>query len=145
MQKREKLFPLNNALKSIALKNTPKLFRVILPVHNIEAAAKFYAGLLGLKGTRVSGGRHYFDCGGTLLACYDARADGDTQSFRSNPEHVYFSVDALEEVFERAKQLPVHALDPAIETRPWGERSFYGTDPFGNRLCFVEADTAFTG
>ena len=31
-----------------------------------------------------------------------------------------------------------------IETQPWGERSFYCTDPFGNKLCFVAADTLFT-
>ena len=27
----------------------------------------------------------------------------------------------------------------------WGERSFYVRDPFGNPLCFVDADTLFTG
>jgi len=32
-----------------------------------------------------------------------------------------------------------------IETQPWGERSFYCTDPFGNKLCFVEEGTTFTG
>ena len=30
-------------------------------------------------------------------------------------------------------------------TRPWGERSFYLRDPFGNPLCFVDAATLFTG
>jgi len=29
--------------------------------------------------------------------------------------------------------------------RPWGERSFYAHDPFGNPLCFVDATTIFTG
>src|SRR5262249_9172362 len=46
----------------------PKLFRVILPVSNIETAAKFYALILGLPGERVSPGRHYFNCDGTILA-----------------------------------------------------------------------------
>jgi uncharacterized glyoxalase superfamily protein PhnB len=31
-----------------------------------------------------------------------------------------------------------------IETQPWGERSFYCKDPFGNKLCFVAADTLVT-
>jgi hypothetical protein len=57
----------------------PHLFRVILPVSDIEAAASFYARLLEMPGTRVSSGRHYFDCGGTILACYDALADGDSE------------------------------------------------------------------
>jgi hypothetical protein len=32
-----------------------------------------------------------------------------------------------------------------IGVRPWGERSFYATDPFGNLLCFVDGETLFTG
>jgi hypothetical protein len=32
-----------------------------------------------------------------------------------------------------------------VVKRPWGERSFYAVDPFGNRLCFVAGDTVFTG
>ena len=37
--------------------------------------------------------------------------------------------------------------DPAgkIAERPWGERSFYVEDPFGNKLCFVDRATMFTG
>ena len=32
-----------------------------------------------------------------------------------------------------------------IAVRPWGERSFYLSDPFGNPLRFVDAATLFTG
>ena len=32
-----------------------------------------------------------------------------------------------------------------IVTRPWGERSFYADDPFGNGLCVVDERTLFTG
>lgn len=31
-----------------------------------------------------------------------------------------------------------------IARRPWGERSFYMHDPFGNPLCFVDEKTTFT-
>jgi len=82
---------------------TPRLFRVILPVADIDAAASFYARLLGLTGSRVSGGRHYFDCGGTILACYDALADGDPEQVGPNPHYVYFSVDDLEATYARAR------------------------------------------
>jgi hypothetical protein len=36
--------------------------------------------------------------------------------------------------------------EPASEVRkrPWGERSFYVTDPWGNELCFVEEGTLYT-
>ena len=32
-----------------------------------------------------------------------------------------------------------------IARRPWGERSFYLREPFGNPLCFVDSATLFTG
>jgi hypothetical protein len=28
--------------------------------------------------------------------------------------------------------------------RPWGEKSFYVVDPWGNDLCFVEDGTLYT-
>jgi len=44
-----------------------RLFRVIMPVTDIEASARFYSALFDQPGFRVSGGRHYFDCGGVIL------------------------------------------------------------------------------
>ena len=123
----------------------PRLFRVILPVSDIDAAAGFYAAILGVPGTRVSRGRHYFDCGGTILACFDPRADGDDFDARPNPDHVYFAVDDLAATFAAARAAGCRALDAAVATRPWGERSFYAQDPFANPVCFVQRGTEFTG
>jgi uncharacterized glyoxalase superfamily protein PhnB len=41
----------------------------------------------------------------------------------------------------------VPGVDPLgqIADRPWGERSFYVADPFGNPVCFVSRETVFTG
>ena len=120
-----------------------RLYRVILPVSDIERAAQFYAALLDASGSRVSPGRHYFGCGGVILACFDPRADGDPWDASPNPDHVYFSVTDLEGTLRSARDAGAVILRP-IETQPWGERSFYCTDPFGNKLCFVAADTLFT-
>lgn len=122
-----------------------KLFRVILPVSRIEEASAFYARALGIPGERVSDGRHYFQCGGTILACFSPREDGDAIDLPANPEHVYFSVPDLEAVYQRLSQAGCRRLDDAIRKRPWGERSFYAEDPFGNPLCFVDELTVFTG
>src|SRR3954465_9402829 len=48
--------------------NAPRLFRVIVPVSDLETAAGFYSRLLGLEGRSVGGGRQYFDCGPVILA-----------------------------------------------------------------------------
>jgi len=122
-----------------------KLFRVILPVPDIEAAARFYSALFEQPGQRVSPGRHYFDCDGVVLACFDPRADGDLFDARPNPDHLYFAVENIEAFFARARQLGFSEIDTQIKTWPWGERSFYAVDPFGNPLCFVDQQTIFTG
>ena len=127
---------------------------MILPVANIAQAVEFYGAILGQEGQRVSPGRHYFDCEGCVLACYDPVADGDVDGATSLPEPVYLAVDDIEDTFDRAKAAgAVFSADAIpgvgrlgeIEQRPWGERSFYATDPFGNPLCFVSRDSAFTG
>ena len=123
----------------------PRLFRVIVPVSSVEFAANFYSSILNSPGTRVSPGRHYFKCGEVILACFDPRADGDPWDATPNPDHIYFSVDDLEEYFRRVTaQAKASILEP-VRTQPWGERTFYCADPFGNKLCFVQADTVFTG
>jgi len=79
------------------------------------------------------------------MACFDPRADGDSWDAKPNPEYVYFAVDDLEEYFRRVSGQPSGKILRAVETQPWGERSFYCQDPFGNKLCFVEENTKFTG
>jgi catechol 2,3-dioxygenase-like lactoylglutathione lyase family enzyme len=125
-----------------------------MPVGDIDAGERFYSRVLGQRGTRVSPGRHYFDCEGTILACYDPTADGDGYEARPLPEPVYFAVDDLEAThaavrdaggtFSAAVVPDVGPLGE-IAVRPWGERSFYAGDPFGNPLCFVSRDSLFRG
>lgn len=125
-----------------------KLFRVIVPVGDIDAGAVFYGAVLHARGERVTSGRHYFDCGGTLLACLDAVADGDPEPLASNSGHVYLSTDEpLEDVRDRAARAGAMFDDERgeIGRQPWGERSFYARDPWGNPFCVVEADSEYLG
>ena len=134
--------------------STPyRLYRVVLPVNDLNAAVSFYAALLEQPGMRVSNGRHYFMCGGVILAIYDPRGDGDDRMPRPNFDHVYFAADDLEAVFARAQKVgglsTVMGDGPLpmgeIARRPWGERSFYMNDPFGNPICFVDAASLYKG
>lgn len=132
---------------------SPRLFRVIVPVDDLDTAARFYATLLEIPGMRVSAGRHYFMCGGVILALYDPRGDGDARTPRPNFDHVYFAVADLDAAYRRAQQaggLSTETGDGGlpmgeIARRPWGERSFYLKDPFGNPLCFVDEASVFKG
>ena len=129
------------------------LYRVILPVSDIDRAASFYAAVLGSPGTRVSPGRHYFDCEGTILACFDPDLE-DGYPARPNPEPIYFAVSDLRATFAacRAAGARFDEANPPgvgplgeIARRPWGEESFYATDPFGNPICFVARGSVFRG
>ena len=137
-------------MKATKKKNdVPKIFRLTLEVKNLDEAAAFYAKLLGDEGKRHPGSRHYFDCGGVILAVLDPTAGGLTPT--PNPKSLYFAVKDLEAVHARATAL--EALAPykvhgepagAIAQRPCGEKSFYVVDPWGNDLCFVEEGTLYT-
>jgi catechol 2,3-dioxygenase-like lactoylglutathione lyase family enzyme len=135
--------------KQTKKKDTPKIFRVTIEVANLDEAAAFYAKLLDQEGKRHPGARHYFDCGGVILAVLDPTKGGLTPT--PGPKSLYFAVRDLDAVHARAKELralapyKVHG-EPAGEPieRPWGERSFYVTDAWGNDLCFVEEGTLYT-
>lgn len=119
---------------------------------DIAEAERFYSVLFDQPGFRVSPGRHYYNCGGVIVAVYNPGADGDDTTVRANFEHVYFAVADLEAAFERAQRLGGLSAETGdgnlpmgqIARRPWGERSFYMHDPSGNPLCFVDEATLFT-
>jgi len=131
------------------MSHSPKLFRVTLEVADLERATQLYAALFGLDGQRYPGARHYFDCGGVIVAVLDVSRGGMPPT--PGPKSLYFAVDDVEIVHARAEQLGVLAPyqvhgEPAsaVITRPWGERSFYVVDPWGNDLCFCENGTLYT-
>ncbi|HWW61672.1 MAG TPA: VOC family protein, partial [Thermoanaerobaculia bacterium] len=126
--------------------DVPQFFRLNVEVGNLEQAAGFYAKLLGIEGRRQPGSRSYFECGPVTLQVLQV-AQPHTAA-----KALYFTVADLEAIFARAKELgclsqeSVHdAPGGGIVVRPWGERSFYALDPWGNPLCFVEQGTVYTG
>jgi predicted enzyme related to lactoylglutathione lyase len=135
----------------VATKETdiPQLFRINVEVADLAAAVSFYTRLLGVQGRPQRGARCYFDCGPVNLSVLDVSS---VRPPHTAAKALYFTVHDLEAAFERAKALgclaseEVHdAPGGGIVVRPWGERSFYATDPWGNPLCFVEEGTVYTG
>src|SRR5215471_3949722 len=129
----------------------PKMFRIALQVGDLDQAGAFYAQLLDDPGIPIPrGSRHYFNCGPVILALVDVAKGGEKP--QPTPDYIYFAVNDLAEIFERAKRLNCLANDRyhdqnagEILKRPWGEVSFYCEDPWGNGLCFVDETTLFTG
>jgi predicted enzyme related to lactoylglutathione lyase len=133
------------------MSNAPQLFRVILQVSDLDQAAEFYAKLFDNEGRRIPrAARHYFDCGAVILALVEPTGGGEKAKAIS--DYIYFSVSHLEKFYTRARDLGCLSTDDVhgasageIVRRPWGERSFYVDDPWGNGLCFVDENTLFTG
>jgi predicted enzyme related to lactoylglutathione lyase len=127
----------------------PTLFRVTVEVGDLEEAATFYARLFSTPGQRHPGARQYFQCGSVIVAVIDPTQGGIAPS--PGPKSLYFAVRDIDAVHQRAAELNALAPDavhgePAADVlrRPWGERSFYVVDPWGNDLCFVEEGTLYT-
>ena len=107
------------------------------------------ASCWGWTGNDIAARATYFDCGGVILAVLDVSQGGLTPT--PGPKSLFFAVDDVDSVHERAAALGVLAPyqvhgEPAGEVieRPWGERSFYVVDPWGNDLCFCQDGTLYT-
>jgi catechol 2,3-dioxygenase-like lactoylglutathione lyase family enzyme len=124
----------------------PRLFRLNIEVGDLDRATRFYEDLLGLPGRPQMGGRCYFAAGRVTLQVVEAAQP------QLAAKALYFAVADIAEVHRRAAALEclsddlVHG-EPAGQpvVRPWGERSFYAADPWGNPLCFVEDGTIYEG
>ena len=132
----------------------PPLYRIILQVDNLDRAEEFYGKLLGDHGRRIHGAsRHYIDCGPVILALVDVNGENiPGLQPKPLPDYIYFAVNDIEACYERARELQCLSTEDVhgdsagdLVTRPWGERSFYAHDPWGNGLCFVDESTLFTG
>ena len=137
------------AARNKAGNDVPQFFRLNIEVGDLNAAETFYTKLLGVKGRKQAGSRCYFDCGPVTLQVLDVSSVSQPHAAA---KALYFTVKNIEAAFERAKGLgclsreSVHdAPGGGIVVRPWGERSFYVEDPWGNPLCFVEEGTVYTG
>lgn len=132
----------------------PTLYRIILQVDNLDQAEEFYGKLLGDRGRRIPrASRHYIDCGPVILALVDVTGANTTElKPQPLPDYIYFTVPDVEAVHALARELNCLSTESFhgqgagnVVKRPWGERSFYALDPWGNGLCFVDEKTLFTG
>lgn len=110
--------------------------RVALAVDALEAAAAYYAALLGDAGDRVAPDEHAFQCGAVTLACVEAPGVAAGGALE-----VSFAVPDLRAAHKRAKAAGSAWVENRPRRRANGERAFHARDPFGHRLCFIDEAT----
>jgi catechol-2,3-dioxygenase len=129
------------------MSQTPSLFRINIEVGDLAEAQRFYGALLAQDGRPQMGRRVYFEAGGVTLQVVQPETPPHTAA-----KALYFLAEDLDAVHARAEALNCLSAEvvhgeagghPVV--RPWGERSFYADDPWGNPLCFVEAGTVYEG
>lgn len=122
-----------------------RLLETGLYAHDLGAAERFYAGVLGLDVIGKVDGRHvFFRCGDGVLLIFDPSATiaagGQVPPHgATGPGHVAFAATAQELESWRA-HLRSHGIAIEHEARwPGGSSSFYVRDPAGNSIEFAEA------
>jgi predicted enzyme related to lactoylglutathione lyase len=120
-----------------------RVFRVAVPASSVVESRAFYEQVLGVAADDTVPSRVYFHCGEVIVAVIDWAVEGRGK-FNPSSENLYLATDELDAVYERALDAGATIVS-GIDSRPWGERSFYCLDPDGNRLCFVDETTLFLG
>jgi catechol 2,3-dioxygenase-like lactoylglutathione lyase family enzyme len=123
------------------------ILETALYVTDVEAAAQFYGGLLGLEVMLRAGDESvFFRCGSGVLILFNANKLKDRPKGglpipshgATGPGHVCFSA-TRDEIASWKSHLEVHGV--AIESEfdwPNGAHSLYFRDPSGNSIEFAE-------
>jgi catechol 2,3-dioxygenase-like lactoylglutathione lyase family enzyme len=110
--------------------------QVLAPVGSEDEARSFFGGLLGLdevpKPDKLAARGGVWFAVGAAQQLHVSVEDGFAPATRAHPA---FVVDDLDGLRDRLEQAAV----PVRDDVPWeGVRRFHATDPFGNRIEFLE-------
>lgn len=109
--------------------------QLAMPAGREDDAERFYAGLLGLprvpKPPELEGrGGCWFRSPGVEIRL--GVEEGFRPARKAHPALIVAGLDTLAERLER------NGVSIERDVEPEGHRRFYATDPFGNRLEFIE-------
>ena len=115
----------------------PRLGYVVRFVASLDAAVRFYQGVLGQSLSKRTDHWAQFDCGGLTLGLYARAAMADNlgvaEAELGTPPgavELAFAVEDVDIAFRAALDAGARSFR-APEDRPWGERTGYILDPDG--------------
>ncbi|MBI3329560.1 MAG: VOC family protein [Nitrospinae bacterium] len=113
---------------------------VIVVVHDLERALRFYTEVLGLRLGHRSGAYAQFDTGSTRLALYTREAMALTLGMPLKPStedapgfELGFKVPDVNAAYTELVARGAPAVTPPTD-RPWGQRTAYIRDPDGHLI-----------
>lgn len=115
----------------------PRLGYVVRFVQSLDAAVRFYQGVLGQRLTKRTDHWAQFDCGALTFGLYSRAAMADNLGVAEDELgtppgalELAFEVDDVDTAFRAALDAGARSFRPP-EDRPWGERTGYILDPDG--------------
>lgn len=118
---------------------TREILEACVYADDLEAAERFYAGVLGMEVvTRVEGRHVFFRCGGRVFLVFNPAATASGGAIpghgATGPGHVCFAMRD-DEIEPWRAQLAAHGIPIETDyTWPGGGRSLYFRDPAGNSV-----------
>lgn len=109
------------------------LSEVCLLTNNVLGLSEFYKKVLNT--TSDSDDEVHQEIlvnGATTLTIYN---DGNNKNNSNQNICIAFTVDNVDDEYEKLKKLGVNIIEPPI-TRPWGARNMHFCDPDGNHIYF---------
>ena len=108
------------------------LAEVCLLTNNVLRMAEFYKTVLNTTSDCEDEIHQEILIKGAALTIYN---DGKKKNNTCQNICIAFTVENVDNEYERLKKLGVEIIDPPI-TRPWGARNMHFCDPDGNHIYF---------
>ena len=109
-----------------------KLGEVCLETNNVIKMADFYRKILYISSDYRDEVHQFIITEGTTLSIYN---DGEVKNNLNQNISIAFTVDDVDEEYERLLKLGIHIMD-APKLQPWGAKNMHFCDPDGNHIYF---------
>ena len=108
------------------------LAEVSLLTNDVKILSDFYKKVLNTGSDSDDAVHQTLMTEGAALTIYN---DGTTKNNANQNISIAFTVENVDDAFEKLKQMDVEIIDPPT-TRPWGARNMHFCDPDGNHVYF---------
>lgn len=108
------------------------LAEVCIETNNVKKLADFYRAILNINSDCIDEVHQFIASDGVTLTVYN---DGNPKNNTNQNISLAFTVDNVDEEYERLQKLGITIIDPPT-TRPWGARNMHLCDPDGNHIYF---------